>query len=468
MTNEIWRLDATAMAAGISSGDFSSRDAVTSCLARLDEVNPHLNAIVESRADEALAAADAADRAVAEDAKLEPLHGVPISVKGNQDLAGWATVNGCEALKDNIAWVTSPCVQNLLDAGAVVIGRSNTPEFSVRWETTNDFYGATNNPWNAEVTPGGSSGGAAASVAAGINPLATGTDLGGSLRYPAQACGVASIKPGRGRVPDWNSTDPVEPGLGFQLFNVNGFFARSVRDLQLGLPLMARGDWRDPWWSPAPLHDGIEHPHKIALVLDPGGSSMSDQVQSGVIKAGELLRNAGYTVEEINPPEIEEVAEIWRTICLGEIVTGLKPATQNICGPRMLRTLDYYSALVPDGFSEASMLDAHARRRGVLRKWAEFFLDYPLIVGPVGMQPPFSRDADLASLAASRAILDSQRLTVSVNALNLPAATVPVGISGGLPQAVQIIGPQFSEMRCLSAAATIENQIGPLTPIDPQ
>ncbi|MFK8051324.1 MAG: amidase, partial [Halioglobus sp.] len=367
MSNEIWRLDATAVAHGISTREFSSREAVTSCLQRLDEVNPKLNAIVEWRADEALAAADAADKAVAEGDELSPLHGVPISVKANQDLSGWATVNGSEALKDNMASETSPCIQNLLDAGAIVIGRSNTPEFSVRWETTNDFYGATDNPWNSELTPGGSSGGAAASVAAGINPLATGTDLGGSLRVPAQACGVASIKPGRGRVPDFNSTDPAEPGLGFQLFNVNGFFARSVRDLQLGLPVMSAGDWRDPWWSPAPLDDDVKHPHKIALVLDPGGSAISEQVRSGVITAGKLLSNAGYEIEEVVPPALGEALDIWRTICLGEIVTGLKPAVGDICGPRMQRCLEHYSAMLPKAFSEASMVDAHARRRGVLR-----------------------------------------------------------------------------------------------------
>ena len=153
MTDDIWRLDATAIAAGIRSGDFSSREAVASCLQRLDAVNPQLNAIVESRPEEALAAADAADRAVADGAELGPLHGVPISVKGNHDLAGWATVNGCAALQDNVAEFSSPSIQGLLDAGVVVIGRSNTPEFCVRWDTSNDLYGATVNPWNANVSP---------------------------------------------------------------------------------------------------------------------------------------------------------------------------------------------------------------------------------------------------------------------------------------------------------------------------
>ena len=467
MTDDIWRLDATAMSAGIRAGDFSSREAVSACLQRMDEVNPQLNAIVESRPEEALVAADAADKAVAQGAELGPLHGVPISVKGNHDLAGWATVNGCEALQDNVAAVSAPSVQNLLDAGVVVIGRSNTPEFCVRWDTSNDLYGATVNPWNAGVSPGGSSGGAAAAVAAGINPLATGTDLGGSLRVPAQACGVASIKPGRGRIPDWNSTDPVEPGLGFQLMNGNGFLARSVRDLQLGLPVMSRGDWRDPWWSAAPLEDDIPRPHKIALMVEPGGD-ISEQVQSGVKTAGELLSGAGYEVEAVNPPQLDEAWELWRTICMGELVLQLKPAIEAMCGPRMVRCLENYAAIVPEHCNERAILEAFAQRRGVLRAWTEFLREYPLIVGPVGMQPPGAPDEDIASAEAAQALVDSHRLTVSINALGLPAATLPVGVSDGLPQVVQIIGPQFAEMRCLAAAAAIESQVQPLTPIDPR
>jgi amidase len=467
MTDDIWRLDATAIATGIRAGDFSSREAVSSCLQRLEAVNPQLNAIVETRPEEALVAADAADRAVAAGGELGPLHGVPISVKGNHDLAGWATVNGCAALQDNVAAVSSPSIQNLLDAGVVVIGRSNTPEFCVRWDTSNDLYGATVNPWNAEVSPGGSSGGAAAAVAAGINPMATGTDLGGSLRVPAQACGVASIKPGRGRVPDWNSTDPIEPGLGFQLMNVNGILARSVRDLQLGLPAMAGGSWRDPWWSGAPLEDDRTQPHKIALVLEPGGD-ISEQVRSGVKKAGELLSNAGYTVEVVNPPELDQAWELWRTICMGELVLQLKPAVQGICGPRMVRCLENYAAIVPERCDAAAILDAFARRRGILRAWMEFFLEYPLMVGPVGLQPPGAPDEDIASPEAARALIETHRLTVSINALGLPAATLPVGMSDGLPQVVQIIGPQYAEMRCLAAAAALEVQAPPITPIDPQ
>ena len=467
MTEELWRLDATAMADGIRRGEFSSRKVTEACLARLDEVNAALNAVVEIRADAALQAADAADRAVADGADVGPLHGVPATIKGCHDLAGWATVNGCAALKDNVASVSSPCVQNLLDAGIVVLGRTNTPEFSCRWETTNDFYGATANPWNSERTPGGSSGGAAASVATGINPLSTGTDLGGSLRQPAQACGIASMRPGRGRVPDWNGTDPAEPGIGFQLMNVNGMMARSVRDLERSLRVMARGSWRDPWWAPVPLEDKGPEPHAIALVLDPGGGQMTEQVRSGVEEAGRLLNAGGYEVDEINPPDLEEAADVWKTLALGEIILGLEPAVKDIIGPTLQRAFDCYRTQVP-GLNADMILQALARRRGVLRNWLEFFEKYPLVVAPVGTEPPNRRDEDISSPERNREVVASFRMTVVVNALGLPAVTVPVGVRDGLPQVVQIIGPPFSEMRCLAAAEVLESVVGPLTPIDPR
>ncbi|MDJ0928492.1 MAG: amidase [Gammaproteobacteria bacterium] len=467
MSTELWRLDATDIAHGIRTGEFTSRDAVTACLERIDKVNPALNAIVEARPEEALAAADTADKAVAAGEELGLLHGVPVTIKGCHDLGGWATVNGCAALKDNIAAESSPCVRNWQDAGVVVLGRTNTPEFSCRWETTNDFYGATSNPWNSERTPGGSSGGAAASVAAGMNPLSTGTDLGGSLRQPAQACGVASMRPGRGRVPDYNFTDPAEPGIGFQLMNVNGHLARSVRDLELGLRAMAPGDWHDPWWAGVPLNGSPIEPHPISLVLDPGGSEMTAQVRDGVERAGRILADAGYDVEEINPPDIAEAFDIWQKVCLGELVTLLEPAVKDIIGPTLQKTFDCYRQLIP-GLNAEMILEALARRRGVLRAWMGFFEKYPLVVAPVGTEPPNTRDEDISNPERNTEVMNSFRMTVVVNALGLPSVTVPVGIGEGMPQAVQVIGPPFAEMCCLAAARAIEADAGAITPIDPR
>ena len=199
-TQNLWQLDAQVMAKGIRDQEFSSKEVVESCLQRIEQVNPVINAMNEVRPDAALASAELADKAVAAGEDLGLLHGVPVTIKSNVDVETWATVNGCAALKENIAPANSACVQNWLDAGAVIIGRTNTPEFCCRWDTTNEVYGVTHNPWDLSRTPGGSSGGAAASLAVGISPLAQGTDLGGSLRDPAQACGIASIKPTASRV----------------------------------------------------------------------------------------------------------------------------------------------------------------------------------------------------------------------------------------------------------------------------
>ena len=460
-------MDARGIASGIRRREFSVREVVSACLGRVEAVNPRINALTEVRPEAALAAADAADRAVADGKPLGLLHGVPVTIKGNVDQAGWATVNGCAALRENIARATSPCVQNWLDAGAIVIGRTNTPEFCCRWETSNEVFGPTRNPWNPARTPGGSSGGAAASLAVGITPLGHGNDLGGSLRQPAQACGIASIRPGLGRVPLWNPSEP-EPPIGIQLMHVEGPMARRVEDVRLGLRAMAIHDRRDPWSNPSPPVDATGPRPVVALVIDPGGRGVSEQVASGARRAGKLLQDAGYTVEEVEPPGILEAADIWKVICLGELLTGLEPAVKNICGPSLRRAFDCYRTLLPGGVTLEMYTHAFGRRRALLRDWLEFFARYGVVVAPVGTQPPLPTDGDIASAENMVNVVESFRMTVAVNALGLPAAVVPVGSGDGMPQVVQIIGPPLGEMRCLDVAAALEHQAGSLTPIDPK
>ena len=197
---ELWRLGALELAEMIRDRQVSAREAVRSCLDRADAVNPKLNAVVDLMAEEALAAADDADRAQASGGTTGPLHGVPVTVKVNVDTKGRANTNGVVALQNNIATEDSPVVANLRAAGAIVIGRTNTPAFSMRWFTENDLYGRTLNPWSRDHTPGGSSGGASAAVAAGIGPIGHGNDLGGSIRYPAYCTGLYGLRPSFGRV----------------------------------------------------------------------------------------------------------------------------------------------------------------------------------------------------------------------------------------------------------------------------
>ena len=213
MSEQLWRWTAAELVRAIRTRRISSREAVESCLARLDAVNPYVNAVVDQLRDDAFATADRADLAVRSGQLLGPLHGVPVTVKINVDVAGRATTNGIVAFKDLVAKEDSVPVANLRKAGAVIIGRTNVPGFSTRYFTDNDLHGRTLNPWDPKRTPGGSSGGAAAAVAVGIGPIGHGNDRAGSIRYPAYSCGVFGLRPTCGRVSDFNPSASEERGL---------------------------------------------------------------------------------------------------------------------------------------------------------------------------------------------------------------------------------------------------------------
>ena len=238
-SDELWRWSARQLAHGIATGHISAREAVDSCLARIDTVNPRLTALVEVSREEALEAAAEADRQTASGVELGPLHGVPVAIKVNSDQAGHATTNGVAAFKDHIASTDSPHVANLRRAGAIFVGRSNTPAFSYRWFTSNDLHGRTLNPWDASRTPGGSSGGASAAVASGMVPVAHGNDIGGSVRHPAFACGVVGLRPTVGRVAGLYGPPDADPAPSVQSMLVQGPLARSAQSTTSALPCRA-------------------------------------------------------------------------------------------------------------------------------------------------------------------------------------------------------------------------------------
>jgi amidase len=249
---DLWRLSAIDIAALIRSKKVSAKDAATAALARLDAVNPKINAVIDHRPEEVLAEASAIDAAIARGEELGPLAGVPVTVKVNIDQAGFATTNGLKLQRDVIAKTNSPVIDNLRKAGAVILGRTNCPAFSYRWFTTNLIHGDTKNPRDPGITPGGSSGGAGAAVAAGIGHIAHGTDIAGSIRYPAYACGVHGLRPTVGRIAAYNASLPDRP-IGPQISAVSGPLARTIADVRIALAAMSGKDYRDPWWVPAPL-----------------------------------------------------------------------------------------------------------------------------------------------------------------------------------------------------------------------
>jgi amidase len=467
MERDLWRWDAVDLAAAIRTGKVSSREATESVLTRLEAVNPALNAVTVVMAEQARAAADRADAAVGRGEALGPLHGVPVTIKENVDQADAATANGVVAFKDLVARSDSPPVANWKRAGAVIVGRTNTPAFSLRWHTDNDLRGRTVNPWAPGRTPGGSSGGAAAALAAGIAPLAHGNDLGGSIRYPAYCCGVAGIRPTLGRVPAYNETAPEERPLAHQIMSVQGPLGRRVRDVRLGLQAMAPRDPRDPWWAPASLEGPpVPAPIRVALSIDPARQGTHPAVAAAVRAAGTALAGAGYAVEEVDPPAVDGVAGLWATLVVNEMRHATLPYIRRHGGTDLNRTVDLMLAQTADVTLDAYMR-ALAERSRHLRDWMRFLERYPLVVGPVSTEPPFAVGFDVSDTETMARVLLAQRLLVAANLLGLPAVAVPTGLADGVPLGVQVLGSRYREDLCLDAAEAIEARHALPTPIDP-
>src|ERR1700751_3763857 len=287
---DLWRLSAADLASLVQAKKVSAMEAATAALARLDAVNPKINAVVDHRPEDVLAQAAAVDPAIARNEEAGPLAGVPVTVKVNIDQQGFATTNGLKLQRDVIAKSNNPVIDNLRKSGAVILGRTNCPAFSYRWFTTNLIHGDTKNPRDPAITPGGSSGGAGAAVAAGIGHIAHGTDIAGSIRYPAYACGVHGLRPTVGRVAAFNVSLP-ERSIGPQISAVSGPLARSIGDLRVALAAMSSQDVRDPWWVPAPL-EGPVMPKRAALCLHPDGLETVPEVKAAVAAAARRLERA--------------------------------------------------------------------------------------------------------------------------------------------------------------------------------
>lgn len=467
MNPNLWQWPATALARAIASGEISCREAVRATLDRIAQVNPALNAIVEVRADEALAAADLADAAVRSGYGLGPLHGVPVTTKVNVDQRGCATTNGVVAFRDIVATDDSPVVANLRKAGAVIVGRTNTPAFSHRWFTDNDLHGTTFNPWSRSLTPGGSSGGAASAVASGMGAIAHGNDFGGSIRYPAYACGVAGLRPTPGRVPAFNPSATADRPISAQMMSVQGPLARTVADLRLALSAMAQPDPRDGNWMPVPLAGpALARPLGVALVPAPFGDE-APEVSAAVRAAGRWLADAGYAVDEVAPPFLAEAADLWHRIVINEERRGLAALVRQHGDARSRYNVECHLAYAPTLDGDA-VLACFERRLAIIRAWQLFQQRYPLVLLPVSSQLPFRAGQDQEDEAVVRALIDAQRPLLAIPALGFPALSVPTGIAGGVPVGVQVVAPRFREDLCLDAGEAIEARASSFTPIDPR
>ncbi len=467
---ELWQLDAADLARLIRNGKVSSREATESAIARTKAVNPAINAVNRMLEAEALAAADAADAAVRRGEALGPLHGVPVTTKANVDQVGCPTDNGVPALRDAIAKEDSAVVANMKRAGCVIIGRTNTPAFSMRLISANDLHGRTLNPLDPAISPGGSSGGAGAAIAAGIGAVAHGNDIGGSIRIPAYCCGVVGLRPTVGRIPAYSPSAAAAPrAMASQVMAVQGPIARSVRDLRLGLAAMgASAGWRDPRWVDVPM-EGPPPPRPIRVALlpqVPGGHTDPAQAEA-VRTAGRHLAAAGYAVEEVTPPGFEAVISMWHRIVVTELEVTLRPKIEELGGEAARESWGHWRALFPPTDLHGLIL-AYAERDLLLRQWLSFLEQYPLLVLPTLAHLPPAQDLDRTREGQVQ-VLDSIRAALPAPALGLPGLSVPVGIAGRLRTGVQIMASLFREDLCFDAAEAIEAQEGgPVAPVDPR
>jgi amidase len=465
VAKELWQESASSLAQLIRSGVTSSREVVSSHLARIEAVNADVNAVVEVRPDEVLAEADAADAQLKAGGPLGALHGVPFSVKSNFDVAGYATTEGAAALKDFMATKDAPIVEKMRASGAVVLARTNMPDFGLRINSESSLYGATHNPWMQGRTAGGSSGGEAAAIASGMSPIGVGNDIGGSLRNPAYCCGIASIKPSRGRIAQGNPSAVFQMAINAQLMLVDGIMARHVSDVRRGLEVTMGAHPGDPQSIDAPL-SGRPASKRVALVVEPLGGETDAGVADGVRIAGKALEAAGYEVEEVEVPLLFDAYFAWTELMMTSLAVAL-PRFEPFMGEGGRKFLELSFVEFPPATPE-SLGAMHENRYRVARAWREFFTTYPLIVGPTWTQPPFELGWDIESVDNAMKVAELFRFVLPANLLGLPAACVPTGIANGLPTGVQVIGDLFREDLCLDAAESIERSVGVLTPIDPR
>lgn len=451
--SDLWRLSAGQLARAVQHRTVSASEVTKAHLDRLAAVNPAINAVVQDCSEEALHTAAALDARISAGENPGPLAGVPVTIKVNVDQAGLATTNGLRIARDAVAQHDSPVVANLRRAGAIIVGRTNTPAFSLRWFTKNDLHGQTLNPRNRLITPGGSSGGAAAAVASGICALGHGTDIAGSIRYPAYACGLHGLRPTMGRVPAYNASAP-DRFIGAQLMAVSGPIARTVEDLALALGAMAKADPRDPWYVPAPL-EGSPFPRRAALTLAPDDMPVDAQVRAALIRAARMLEDAGWQVEELPCPPMREAAAVNATLWMADTRFAMQELIAREDEPESQFVFRQMS-LAAGPLDLDSVMRALQTRATLLRQWELFLSRYPVLLCPSSGELPFDQQLDVFSEASFAKVYEAHLTQRGLPALGLPALSLATGYADGRPVGVQLVSARFREDILLAAGAALE------------
>ncbi len=449
----------TRQALAIRTGDMTSRQLLEHIIARIERLNGTLNAVITQDLESALIAADAADAALARGDDVGPLHGIPITIKDALEVAGMRSTGGAIELRDNVPDHDAPVVQAVRDAGAIIFGKTNLPRWSGDAQAFNEMFGTTVNPWNAARVPGGSSGGAAAAVAAGLTSFEIGTDIGGSIRFPASFCGVFGHKPSWGIVPSTGYLDHKAGGTTEADINVLGPIARSAEDLELLLGLLLRRD--------GPLVANIEPASKdvkslrVAAWLDDPFCRVDAEVLEVTLAAVDALEASGVEVDRAARPDIDpdEASRLGFSLVFASMVQSSDDVS--------LKNTE-----APTEMSHRQWLDAHTKRQQIRGKWAQFFDSYDAILMPISFVPPFAhnQEGDLTSRTLicngeERPYLDVARWTILTGMAYLPASVPPLGLGkSGLPISFQVVGPYGADYLTIRLAGYIADLCGGFRP----
>jgi Asp-tRNA(Asn)/Glu-tRNA(Gln) amidotransferase A subunit family amidase len=473
IASDLTFLPAILMAEQIRARKISPVELVGAHLAKIERLNPKLNAFVHVEPEQVLREARIAEGAVMHGELLGPLHGVPISIKSSLEVAGLRCESGTRLCAGFIGQRDAPLVKRLRDAGAIILGTTNTPELLMAWETDNLLYGRTNSPWDLERTPGGSSGGESAAIAAGMSAGGVGSDGGGSIRVPAHFSGICGLKPTPGRIPSTGHFP--QSGGPFALIGVVGPMARTVGDLKALFEIMQGPDDGDTCASPAPLR-WPSHTELMSLRIgyfeDDGRTPVTTETRAAVQMAAEALRDAGFQVEPFRPEGLEEVRQLWKRFFVKAGGMLIRPMFHerkrdhdrvldfDLEQSPILRQFLEWSAAEPELTSEA-LLDAWIRRDALRAEFLAQMQKHPILLCPVAAIPAF-RHGERSWQIDGKSVhyLDAWSYTAWFNLLGNPAAAIPVGYSSqGLPIGVQIVGRPWEEEQVLTVATILENAI---------
>jgi Asp-tRNA(Asn)/Glu-tRNA(Gln) amidotransferase A subunit family amidase len=455
-------LSAVVMAQQIRDKKISPVELIDAHLAKIGRLNPKLNAFVHLDAERARREARTAEDEVVRGNPLGPLHGVPISIKSSLGVAGMRCESGTRLRAGQIASQDAPLVVRLRHAGAIVLGVTNTPELLMAWETDNLLCGRTNSPWDLERTPGGSSGGEAAAIAAGMSAGGVGSDGGGSIRVPAHFSGICGLKPTPGRIPSTGHF-PASGGP-FALLGVVGPMARSLADLKALFEVLQGPDDGDTCAAPVPLRWPGKHEIRrlrIGYFEDDGRMPVTPETRVAVRTAADALRSAGFQVEHFRPEGLEEARVLWKkffVVAGGMLIRPMFHGREHDLSPILKQFLEW-SAAEPS-LTADTMLEAWIGRDTLRARFLAQMRQYPMLLCPAAAIPAF-RHGERSWTIDGKTVtyLDAWSYTEWFNLLGNPGVVVPVSHSvEGLPIGVQIVGRPWEEEQVLSVATVLEEQ----------